>query len=205
MDFLKTLSEEELDIIKAITALSITCGYEAEHTEHVSRLTVRIFDDLQNLHKMTAQHRFWLICGSLLHDIGWSEGWRGHHKTGLRIVQDTQMLPFDSKERLLIGSIVRYHRQALPNKKHDHYAALEPEERDVVDRLSAFLRLADGLDRTHRGLVKDVSCKFSDKKIIVYCASRILAPEEHESAKEKGYLLEKVFHRKLVVRWRSLL
>jgi exopolyphosphatase/pppGpp-phosphohydrolase len=205
MDFLKNLSLEEHNTLKAITALSITCGYEVEHTEHVTRLAMRIFDDLQNLHKMTAQHRFWLLCGSLLHDIGWSEGWRGHHKTGLRIVQEAAMLPFDSKERLLIGSIVRYHRQALPSKKHDHYAALEPAERDVVDRLASFLRLADGLDRTHRGVVKDVSCKSTDKKIVIYCASRSPAHEEHESAKEKGYLLEKVFHRKLVIRWRSLL
>jgi exopolyphosphatase/pppGpp-phosphohydrolase len=205
MDALKDLQADQLEIVKAITALGLTCGYEAEHTEHVTRLSLRIFDDLQKLHKLNSQHRFWLICAGLLHDIGWSEGWRGHHKIGLRIIQETPMLPFDSKERLLIGSIARYHRQALPNLKHDHYAALESEERMVVDKLAAFLRLADGLDRTHRALVRDLACKYNDKKIVVHCASRTPAREEAESGKEKGYLLEKVFKRKLVIRWRSLL
>jgi exopolyphosphatase/pppGpp-phosphohydrolase len=205
VDFMKTLSTEEREVIQAITALSETCGYEAEHTQHVTWLTLRIYDELQSLHKLNAQHRFWLMCAGLLHDVGWSEGWRGHHKTGLRIIQETPMLPFDSKERLLIGSMVRYHRRALPDIKHDHYAALEPEERSAVDKMSAFLRLADGLDRTHRGLVKDVTCKYTDNKIIVHCACRTPALEEEESAKQKGVLLEKVFKRRLRIRWRSIL
>jgi exopolyphosphatase/pppGpp-phosphohydrolase len=205
MDYMKELNTDEVKTIQAIMALGETCGYEFEHTEHVTKLALRIFDELEKLHKRNAQHRFWLLCAGLLHDIGWSEGWRGHHKIGLRIIQETPMLPFDSKERLIIGSIARYHRKALPNINHDHYAALHPEEREIVDQLAGILRLADGLDRTHRGIVKDVSCKFDDKKVIIYCASRTPAPEEDESGKEKGYLLEKVFRRKLVIRWRSLL
>jgi exopolyphosphatase/pppGpp-phosphohydrolase len=205
MDFMRTLTPAELVTIRAITTLSETCGYEAEHTEHVTRLALRIYDDLQSLHQLSAKERFWLLCASLLHDIGWSEGWRGHHKTGLRIILETPMLPFDHKERLMIGSVARYHRQALPSLKHDHYAALEPDERAVVDKLASFLRLADGLDRTHQGLVKDIACKYSDKKIVAHCASRTPAREEGESGREKGYLLEKVFKRKLVIRWRSLL
>jgi exopolyphosphatase/pppGpp-phosphohydrolase len=205
MDFLSVLDPDELEITRAITALSETCGYEAEHTLHTTHLALRIYDDLQKLHEMPPYQRFRLICAGLLHDIGWSEGWRGHHKTGLRIIQETPMLPFDSKERLLIGSIVRYHRRALPDTKHDHYAALEPEERTLVDQLSAFLRIADGLDRTHRSIVKDISCRYSTKKIIIQCASRLPALEEEKSARNKGDLLEKVYQRKLVIRWRSML
>jgi exopolyphosphatase/pppGpp-phosphohydrolase len=100
---------------------------------------------------------------------------------------------------------VRYHRRALPDVKHDHFAALEPEERVLVEQLSAFLRVADGLDRTHRSVVKDISCRYSDRKIILQCASRLPAPEEEKSARQKGDLLEKVYQRKLVIRWRSML
>jgi len=205
MEFLKAFKDDEQKIINAIISLSETCGTETEHTRHVTWLSLRIFDDLQNLHKLCAQHRFWLLCAGLLHDIGWSEGWRGHHKTGLRIIQETPMLPLDHKERLVIGSIVRYHRRALPNLRHDHYAALERDDRSIVDQLASFLRLADGLDRTHRSLVKDVACKYSDSKIIVRCACRFPAIEEEQSGKEKGALIEKTFKRKLVIRWQSIL
>lgn len=205
MDPMKTPDSEQLKIINAITTLSETCGYEVEHTRHVTKLALHIYDDLQDLHQLSDHHRFWLLCAGLLHDIGWSEGWRRHHKTGLRIILETPMLPFDHKERLIIGSIVRYHRRALPNIKHDHYSALDTAERKVVDRLAAFLRLADGLDRTHRGLVKDIECKFSDGKVYVQCASRFPAREEEESSREKADLLERVFKRKLIIRWQSIL
>lgn len=203
MDFMKTLNNEQVEIIRAITTLSETCGYEVEHTRHVTHLALRIFDDLQDLHQLSQHHRFWLLCASLLHDIGWSEGWRGHHKTGLRIILETPMLPFDHKERLIIGSIVRYHRRALPDLKHDHYAALDIAERMVVDRLAAILRLADGLDRTHRRLVRDIACNFSDGKIMVQCVCRVPAHQEEEYGREKGALLEKVFKRKLIIGWQS--
>ncbi len=196
-------SQEEQAAIEAIIALAQTCDYEAEHTHHVTFLALRIFDDLQELHKLDDHARFLLTCAGLLHDIGWLEGQRGHHKTALRIILETPMLPFDHKERLMIGSIARYHRGSLPKHKHDHYATLEPEERLLVNMLAAILRVADGLDRTHRGLVQDVHCTFSHKKIVAHCSLAAPFPDEEAAAKAKSDLLKKVFDRKLVLKWKA--
>ncbi len=197
------LNEEQQSGIDAILKLAETCGYEAEHTHHVTFLADRMFDDLQELHKLGPQERYLLTCAALLHDIGWMEGQRGHHKTTLRIVLDTPMLPFDQKQRLILGSIARYHRGPMPKHKHDHYAALEPEERHLVDVLAGILRVADGLDRTHRGLVQDIRCTFSHKKIVVHCSLAAPFPDEEAAAKAKSNLLQKVFDRKLVLKWKA--
>lgn len=197
---------ERENALRACLSLAQTLQYEAEHTHQVTRLALRLFDELAELHGLGDEERFWLQCAGLLHDIGWVEGWKGHHKISQHIIQTTQLLPFNSKERLIIGSIARYHRKALPSLQHDHFAALEPGEQDVVRALGALLRLADGLDGSHQSRVRDIAVRVSKKKILIRCAIKSLtAIEEELAATGKSDLLKKVYQRSVVFEWKSIL
>jgi predicted phosphodiesterase len=187
--------------LKAVLQLAGSYDYEEEHTRHVTWLSLRLFDELQSLHQLGAEERFWLRCGALLHDIGWIEGQKGHHKTSLRLILDAPDLLFDERERHIIGSIARYHRGALPKDKHDHFAALSPVDQYRVTILAALLRVADGLDRTHRNVVQDLTCEISPRQMIVCCAVRMYPIPEREHALDKGDLLERTFDRELLVDW----
>lgn len=191
------LAEDER--LKPVLELARSCEYEAPHVHQVTRLALRLFDELKSLHKLGENERFWLECAALLHDIGWIEGKKGHHKTALRIIQETDILTFDSQERIIIGSIARYHRKALPKKKHVHFMTLESSERKTVSILAGILRIADGLDRTHLSVVEDVSCEIKPEEIILYCYVSRLGEEERKIALKKGELLEQVFNRKLII------
>jgi exopolyphosphatase/guanosine-5'-triphosphate,3'-diphosphate pyrophosphatase len=191
--------------VQACIRLAQSLEYPEEHTHQVTRLALQLFDALQDLHGLGEVERYWLQCASLLHDIGCVEGWKGHHKTTLRIIQTTQLLPFSSKERLIIGTIARYHRKSLPEAKHDHFAALEADEQPRVLALSAILRLADGLDSTHQGRVQTIKIEVTKKKITIACAiNSIAAIEEEIASAKKSDLMEKVFHRPVSIRWKSL-
>jgi len=192
-----TLSPENEKRLTAVIHLAETCNYEASHTQQVTRLALRLFDELAVLHQLGERERFWLQCAAWLHDIGWVEGQKGHHKTALRIILSTPLLPFDSKERLIIGSIARYHRKALPSPSHDHFASLNPEEQQSVRVLSGLLRLADGLDRAHQNRVQDLTCKVSKQHITVTCYVAKVIPGEALLPLEKRELFELVFQRKL--------
>ena len=195
-------SEKDDSRLQAVLQLAESCEYEVEHSHQVTRLALRLFDELGPLHGLGAEERFWLRCGALLHDIGWIEGQWRHHKTSLRLILDEPRLPFDARERLIVGSIARYHRKALPKEKHAHFAALEAADRRTVSTLAAFLRLADGLDYTHQSVVKDLLCEISPRRIIVRCGARRAAEAERQRALDKGWLLEQVFDRELAVEWR---
>ena len=154
---IKKLDEQEKKDLNFVLKLAKTCNFENRHTKHVTKLALKIFDDLQELHKLGSQEKFTLLCAGILHDIGvHTEGPKGHHKTALKIILESPILQFDDKTRLLIGSIARYHRGALPDVKHDHFKALSPKERDVVSTLSAILRVSDGLDYSHKNRIRDV-------------------------------------------------
>jgi len=146
--------------------------------------------------------RFYLESAGILHDIGvHTHGARGHHKASLNIILTTPILQFNNKERLIVGSIARYHRHALPSTSHDHFKALNEAERKKVSILAGILRIADGLDYTHQRRIGRVEASFNDHKIIIDClAHRKPVRKEIKSTMTKSTLFSSIFNREFVLR-----
>ncbi|MBN1177730.1 MAG: HD domain-containing protein [Anaerolineae bacterium] len=200
MDGFRAVVEWRDPRFKAVMALAERCEYERGHSQQVTYLALRLFDELAALHDLNDEARFWLQCAAVLHDIGWLEGQSQHHKTSLALILDALAFPFDARERLIIGSIARYHRKALPSQRHEHFAALNPADQATVRVLAALLRVADGLDRTHYNVVRDLSCEVLPDLIIVHCDVHQPAHAEQQVAWEKGDLLAQVFDRRLFIK-----
>ena len=184
--------------METVLALAKECKYEREHTHQVERLTLKIFDQLGPLHKLGRAERFLLQCAAILHDIGWLEGQKGHHKTALRLIMDSPVLRFDFPRRRIISLVARYHRKAMPKEQHTYFRDLDAKDRDIVRKLAGILRVADGLDRTHQSKVKDISCRVGKKQVEIVCRSVVSLDAEFDAARDKGVFFEDVFARKLV-------
>ena len=204
MDFNLDRTPNQQQVIKSALDLGHACNFEEGHTLQVTRLALSLFDELKALHHLGEQEKYWLQLASILHDIGWVEGWQGHHKASLRIILNSPILPLDNRERLIIGSIARYHRKALPDLKHDHYTALDDRERMTVSILAAILRVADGLDRSHHNTVKDLQASVNGHNITINCQCDLPSYEEEQAALKKGDLMESLFNKKLVIQWTIL-
>ena len=193
---------EYVDHLRSVLRLAESYSYERVHTHQVTRLAMKLFDELKDLHKFGREERFHLHCAALLHDIGRAIQNKGHHKIAQKIVMDTPVLPFDKTTRRIIGSIARYHTKADPSKKHGHFERLTDEQQHKVVLLASILRLADALDRTHRTLVRQLWCEITNRRIIVWCVLRGESKHHrtiYARAEKKGRLLEKAFKRSLVI------
>ena len=186
--------------------LAKSCHFEPNHTKHVTRLAIKIFSDLEELHHLDHDQKYLLLCASILHDIGvHTEGPKAHHKTALNIILKTPIIQFDSRTRLIIGSVARYHRHAEPSKEHDHFKALKPEDQKIVGVLSGILRVADGLDYSHKKRIRDVRASYNPTNIIFECLTKKKdVTKEVQSARKKGGLLGKLYKRDLKFRILSL-
>jgi exopolyphosphatase/pppGpp-phosphohydrolase len=127
---------------------------------------------------------------------------KGFQRLAAEAILTTPDLPFERREREIIGCVARYHRRGLPTQKHEAFAALSAPDQRVVRRLAAILRVADGLDRTRQGIVKDATCAIGKNQVAVYCLVPQPAEEEQREALKKGDLFEKTFSRELVIEWR---
>ena len=192
------------DTLDRVLRLARRCRYEIGHAHQVTRLSMDLFDELRNLHGLGARPGRWLQYAAILHDVGWIEGAKGHNKASLRIIESARDLALPSRERRIIASVARYHRGPHPKDRHRAYASLASRDRLVVSKLAAILRVADGLDRTHRNVVANVSARTTARRVHIFCRVRGPAQEEQRVALEKGRLLQEVFDRELVITCRRL-
>ena len=134
---------------RSIVELGERCGYWSEHAQQVARLALNIFDQTRSVHGLTDREREWLEYGALLHDVGVHISYERHHRHSYYLIKNGDLRGFDPQEIEVIALIARYHRQATPKKSHDGYGDLKGALRKTVKRLSAMVRLAEGLDRSH--------------------------------------------------------
>ena len=190
---------DDADRYQAVCDLAAAYRYEREHTHQVTRLALALFDDLAPMLGLGADERFLLQCGAMLHDIGWNEGRKGHHKTAQRLILAANDLPLDDRERTIVALVARYHRKALPAPEHNGYADLEEADRGLVRALAGILRVADGLDRSHTDAVRHLECAVEPEAVRIRCRTRGPAAIEQTQAEKKGDLLREVLSRTLVI------
>ena len=134
---------------RSVVELGERCGYWSEHAQHVARLAVAIFDQTRSVHGLGARERDWLEYGALLHDIGVHISYERHNRHSYYLIKNGDLRGFDPQEIEAIALIARYHRQGTPKKSHEGYGDLPGSVRRAVKSLSAMVRLAEGLDRSH--------------------------------------------------------
>jgi exopolyphosphatase/pppGpp-phosphohydrolase len=171
--------------------------YDAAHPVQVARLALALFDGLRSIHGLGDEERQFLRYAALLHDIGILSGTKGHHKRSQQIILRATGLPFRGRRRRLVALVARYHRKALPSLKHELYAALDPADRRRVRVLAGLLRVADGLDVSHRRVVKKLTCRATARRVVIICTAGRPAEDERRRGLEKADLAEKVFRRRI--------
>jgi exopolyphosphatase / guanosine-5'-triphosphate,3'-diphosphate pyrophosphatase len=141
-------------VLEGIRAFGRRCGYREAHAEQVADLSLSLFDQLRPVHRLGAEARALLHAAAMLHDVGAFISYNRHHKHSYYLVYHADLPGFTDRERELIATVARYHRRSVPKERHEVFQLLAPEERAVVRRLAAILRVADGLDRGHRRHVR---------------------------------------------------
>lgn len=138
---------------------------EEAHARHVAGLTLRLFEEAKkvDLHNYSLPEQELLEYAALLHDIGIFVSHTGHHRHSYYLIRHSELAGFTDEEIEVIANLAYFHRKSPPKKRHVHFQALDRDDQQMVRTLSAFLRLAEGLDRSHLGLVKDVSLSIAEQ------------------------------------------
>jgi exopolyphosphatase/guanosine-5'-triphosphate,3'-diphosphate pyrophosphatase len=167
------------------------------HAEQVRFLAVRLFDDLKKLHGLGPAGRDCLEAAALLHDIGYSRGLTRHHKRSAEIIIERGINGFNRRELLTIAFTARYHRKSGPKKSHADFSALPRADRTVIEKISALLRIADGLDRSHGAAVRDIEAAFDRSTVTLFLVAVSSIGAEISGMEKKSALFETVFKRKI--------
>jgi exopolyphosphatase/guanosine-5'-triphosphate,3'-diphosphate pyrophosphatase len=133
--------------------------------------------------------------GALLHNAGMLISPKAHHKHSFALISQTPLPDVSEDERHEIACIARYHRRALPSKRHPEYARLDKAARKRVRQLAALVRIADALDYGHDGRVEEVRGEIEEGVVRFFISAQhgLHADAELARARQKADLFEKTF------------
>ena len=133
-----------------------------EHSDRVAVFALSIFDQTKaTLHNWGAEERQLLQAAALLHNCGHYVSHSSHHKHSYYLIRNSELLGYNETEVEIIANLARYHRKSPPKKKHENYRSLvSKNHRQIVNQLSAILRLAVALDRRQIGAITRMQCEY---------------------------------------------
>lgn len=192
------LIEQEIPNIRLrnVVALARRCHYPETHSRHVATLAKSLFDQTQSLHGMDDREREWLEYAALLHDVGYAINPRQHHKHSYYLITNSDLAGFTAEEIEMIANVARFHRRALPGTQHVSYKMMSSARRRVLEKLSAILRIADGLDRSHFSIIQEVRVTL-DKTITIDLQAIADSELEIWTAQSRVDLFQNVFGREI--------
>ena len=191
---------------RSVVELAERCAWEGDHSRQVAALALTMFDFTKRIHGLGDREREWLDYAGLLHDIGNHISYEKHHRHSYYLIKNGDLRGFEPEEIAIIALVTRYHRRATPSKEHEGMGPLTRAQRKTVEVLSAFLRLAETLDRSRHGVIRGLEMRerlgelkilvqaVGDAELEVWAAHR--SADALEVALGRKIALEKVPYRK---------
>ncbi len=181
------------------------------HSERVASHALQLYDGLLAAGWQPAvdgvSARSSLLAAALLHDVGKSEGEKGHHKTSFDLIRaHGNPLGWKTEDLQRAAIVARFHRGVLPTRRHKSLRDLLPDEQKATIQLAAILRLANALDTGHDAHIRRIQIE-SDPTTTKRNEALIIAAEGYsplsasaQTIAAERHLLETVLHRPIVVK-----
>ena len=153
---------------RSVMRLLRRLGTSGHHHHQVARLAVRLFEQLRERLGLKPADRDLLEYAALLHDVGHAVAHENHHIHSYYLIVHGELLGFTREEIEVIGQVARLHnRKGQPKGGAAQAVALSRRRRESIRALAAILRLAEGLDRSHFGVVSDAKVRSRGGRLVV--------------------------------------
>lgn len=176
----------ELDILNTMRYY----GVQMEHARHVAHLSIRLFDELAAIHRLSERERLLLWVSAMLHNVGVAVSFYEWQKHTFYVLIHTKIVGLTHRERLMVA-LVAAHRSKKKTREMSmpYQMLLQPEDEELFAKLSILLMMARALDRSLSSHIQDVSCEYKEGKvkIVVYSVD----PDIRLELKEANELQQK--------------
>ena len=108
----------------AIEKLAAACSGELEHGRTVATLAGRIFEQLTDAFGLAPDDRQLLEWAARLQDVGYVINYDQHHKHSYHLIRNSRIPGIRGHDLEIIANVARYHRGALPKRKHENFSRL---------------------------------------------------------------------------------
>lgn len=192
----------EKDIIACAQNISKRYMGSRRRSETLEKIALTIFDSMKKVHGLGKRERLLLQLATLLHDCGKYISLVNLGECSYHIIMSTEMIGLSHLEREIVANVVKYNHMDF-----DYYevlgkdnAHLDRESYLIIAKLVAILKIANGLDRSHKQKFKDVKTTLREEQLIITIDTPVDITLEKGLFYRRADFFEEVYSVKPVIR-----
>ena len=125
---------------------------------------------MKKIHGMGKRERLYLQIAALLHDCGKYVSLVDIGERSYDIIMATEIIGLSHAEREIVASVVRYNHSEFVYYGYQESRGVDFSGKEnylIVAKLTAILRLANSLDRSHKQKLKGMKAQLQDNELIL--------------------------------------
>lgn len=191
----------EKDILASAANINKRYMGSRKRSESMENIALTIFDSMKKIHGLKSRERFLLQLAARLYDCGKYISLVNVGECSYSIIMATEIIGLSHQEREMVANIVKYNRVDF-----DYYSEigtksqLDQRAYLVIAKLTAILRLANGLDRSHKQKFKTIRAQLKETELILSVDTAVDITLERGLLADKAQFFEEVFSVKPVIR-----
>lgn len=170
------------------------------HAENVAKLSMMMFEQLRQLHKLPNSYMKVIKTAATLHDIGTTVKYHDHHKHSFYMILNSNIYGLTHREHLLSAFVALAHRKNEIKKECQRYSEMiSNDDLLLIYRLAVLVRIAESFDRAMDGIIESVSCDILGDSVIMKTQTDKDASLEIKDALTCGDMFKKAYGKNLVI------
>lgn len=159
----------EKDIIACATNISRRYMGSKKREETLANITLTIFDSMKRVHGLGKRERLYLQIAALLHDCGKYISMVNVGENSYNIIMATEIIGLSHMEREIIANVVRFNHTKFVyfGQMQGSGFVLDEASYLIVAKLTAILRMANCLDRSHKQKLKGVKALLRENELVL--------------------------------------
>jgi exopolyphosphatase/guanosine-5'-triphosphate,3'-diphosphate pyrophosphatase len=167
--------------------------FDEAHALHVGKLARMLFQQMLDRHQLDLRYETILYIAAVLHEIGLFISSTSYHKHSMYLISNSELFGIGPTNLKLIAQVARYHRRASPKQSHRQYRVLDREQRVVISKLAAILRIAVALDASRSQRINSVSVSQANGSLLIATGDVDDLTHEQLALEQSGALFEETF------------
>ncbi len=158
----------EEDIIACAKQISKRYMGSRKRSETLEKIALSIFDAISGIYGLSRRDRLLLQLSAILHDCGKYISLSNLAECSYNIIMSTEIIGLSHKERMIVANVVRYNQ--LPFEYYDELSqrtSIEPEDHRRIAHITAILRIANGLDRSHKMKFREIAVAVKENDLVI--------------------------------------
>ena len=196
---LKITHNFDEDILSAARNLAERYLSYVPHLDALEQMSTLIFDTMKKVHGLGKRERLLLQVAAILHDCGKFISIANGANCSHDIIMASEIIGLSHRERVIIANAVLYKSVKMPS--YDVLAEeMDQDSYVTIAKLSAILRVANAMDRSHKQKFKNVKAAIKGKELVITIETEGDAVLEKALFDTRTAYFENIFSMKPVIK-----